>query len=94
MIGTCGPDPAALDVVLNGWVYKIPANPTDTLDQVLAATLARGNHTGRPARDWEIRDVAGVLLNEVADRTLEDLNLHRGGPDTRLYVNLRAGVGG
>jgi hypothetical protein len=86
-------DDLELEVVLNGWVYKIPAAPTSTLDQVIADALAIGNHTGRPARDWEIRDVAGVLLNECSQRTLTDLNLHRGGPDTRLYVNLRAGVG-
>lgn len=83
-----------LEVVVNGWAYKIPATEAMTLDQLVTDALARGNHTGRPARDWEVRDVAGVKLNEYGQRTLAELNVHRGGPDTRLYLNLNAGAGG
>ena len=82
-----------LDAVVNGWIYKIPAEEAQTLDQVVAAALGQGNHTGRPASDWEVRDVAGVLLNEYGQRTLKDLNL-TGGEDSRLFLNLRAGSGG
>jgi hypothetical protein len=84
----------AMDVVVNGWSYKIPATPATTLDQLVADALAKGNHTGRPASDWEVRDAAGVWLNPYSSKTLEELNLHRGGPDTRLFLNLKAGAGG
>ncbi len=83
-----------VEAVVNGWTYELPTTPTATLDQLVAAALAKGNHTGRPATDWEVRDVAGVWLDPYGSKTLEELNLHRGGPDTRLFLNLRAGAGG
>lgn len=80
-----------LTVVVNGrptWVEAELAGPLASIRQ--PALIQTGNAVGQPAECWEIRDGAGVLLDLTASVGSFGFNPL----DTRLFLNLRAGVGG
>ena len=75
--------------IINGIEYPVHVNIEAPLAVAVERALVESRNTGRPPDEWEVRNVAGVLLEK--DRTIEDLGLTNG---TRLFLSLRVGAGG
>lgn len=82
-------DKVELVVVVNGTPTAVEANLNAPLGSIIGKALEHTGNGGRPPEDWELRDVAGVPLDLDAK-----IGTYHFGPATRLFLNLRAGVGG
>jgi len=82
-------DKITLVVVVNGAPTVVEANVNAPLHSIIGKALEQTNNTGQPPENWELRDGAGQIL---------DLGAKIGSfgfpSDTRLFLNLKAGVGG
>ena len=56
---------------------------------MIARALEQTGNAGQPPDNWELRDAAGALLS--LDQKIADFSFP---PDVRLFLNLKAGVGG
>ena len=79
----------AITVVVNGQPTIVEANPEAPLRTIIPVALEQTGNTGQPPENWELRDAAGVEL-DVAKK-IEDFQFPA---DVRLFLNLKAGVGG
>jgi len=79
----------AITVVVNGQPTIVEANPEAQLRTVIPIALEQTGNTGQPPENWELRDAAGMEL-DVAKK-IEDFQFPA---DVRLFLNLKAGVGG
>jgi hypothetical protein len=79
-----------LTVVVNGTPVEIKDLHLKTiLKVVVERALKESGNTGQPIDNWELRDAAGQVLDlakTIADYGITD--------DARLFLNLKAGVGG
>ena len=79
----------ALTVVVNGQPTAVDT-PTDVpLGTIIRTALSQTENTGQPPQNWELRDADGNLLD--LDKQIEDYPFT---DKTRLFLNLKAGVGG
>jgi hypothetical protein len=78
-----------LALVVNGQPTLVTANLNAPLQTVIQRALERTGNAGQPPENWELRDAGGALLD--LDRKIGDFNFP---PDVRLFLNLKAGVGG
>lgn len=78
-----------LGVVVNGQPTVVRANESAPLHTVIPRALSQTGNSGQPPENWEIRDAAGALL--PLDQKIHDFGFP---PDVRLFLNLKAGVGG
>lgn len=78
-----------LVVVVNGQPVMVEANRNSPLVTVIPVALEKSGNTGQPPENWELRDSAGVELDTT--RKIEDYHFP---PDVRLFLNLKAGIGG
>lgn len=78
-----------LVIVVNGEPTNIEANVHAPLRTVVAHALSQSGNVGQPPENWELRNEAGSLLE--LDRKIEAFGFVDG---TRLFLNLKAGVGG
>jgi hypothetical protein len=78
-----------LTIVVNGEPTVVEANPHAELRSIIGRALEQTGNTGQPEENWELRDASGLQL--PLDRKIADFNFS---PDTRLFLNLKAGVGG
>lgn len=75
--------------IINGQSFPVEANSHAPLLEAVQRALLESRNTGRPADEWEVRDIQGVLLPK--NRTPKELNLHNA---TRLFLSLQVGAGG
>jgi hypothetical protein len=78
-----------LAIVVNGQPTVVHANKNAPLRTVIPRALEQTGNAGQPPDNWELRDSAGALL--TLDKKIGDFNFP---PDVRLFLNLKAGVGG
>ncbi len=78
-----------LEVIVNGQSTIIRANKNAPLRTIIQLALQQTGNAGQPPENWELRDAAGVLL--PLDQKIEEFNFPT---DAKLFLNLRAGVGG
>ena len=78
-----------LTVIVNGQPTQVEANQNAPLHTIIPKALQQTNNAGQPPENWELRDSAGVELD--GSKKIEDFGF---GPDTKLFLNLKAGVGG
>lgn len=78
-----------IEVIVNGQPITISANKNAPLRSIIGQTLAMTGNAGQPPENWELRDASGVLL--PLDQKIESFNFP---PNVRLFLNLKAGVGG
>lgn len=84
------PDPKlTITIVVNGQPIVVEANTNAPLHTVIPKALADTQNVGQPPDQWELRDVAGALLDP--DKKIGELGLAAG---VTLFLNLKAGVGG
>lgn len=79
----------ALEIIVNGQPTQVEGNVNAPLHTLIARALSQTGNAGQPPENWEIRDAAGVLL--PLDQKIEEFHFPEG---ARLFLNLRAGVGG
>jgi hypothetical protein len=78
-----------LVVIVNGQPTVVTTNLNAPLHTIIPKALEQTNNLGQPPGNWELRDAAGVLLDGA--KKVEDFNFP---PDVKLFLNLKAGVGG
>lgn len=78
-----------LAIVVNGQPTMVRANRNAPLHTVIPRALEQTGNAGQPQENWELRDAAGALLQ--LDQKIKDFNFPA---DIRLFLNLKAGVGG
>ena len=81
------PNKQTITVIVNGVPKSIEVNIHAPARTIVAKALE--GHSGRPPEDWELRDEHGNVLD--LDRKIEDYNFTA---DTKLFLNLTAGVAG
>lgn len=83
------PDKLSLTIVVNGQPTVVEANVNTPLHTVIPKALEQTNNAGQPPDNWELRDAAGALLDGA--KKIQDYAF---GSGIKLFLNLRAGVGG
>ena len=78
-----------LTVVVNGQQTQVAANENTPLGSIKAKALEQTGNSGQPPDNWELRDGQGTLLDE--SKKIEEFHFP---PDVKLFLNLKAGVGG
>ena len=78
-----------IEVIVNGQPTTIRANKNAPLRSIIGQALALTGNSGQPPENWELRDASGVLL--PLDQKIESFNFP---PNVKLFLNLKAGVGG
>ena len=83
------PKKIAITVVVNGQPTVVDEAEDAPLSTVIPDALRQTGNSGQPPENWELRDADGNLL---------DLSKNIGNygftEKTRLFLNLKAGVGG
>ncbi len=83
------PKKISLTVVVNGQPTVVDAVGDDPLGTIIPDALRQTENSGQPPENWELRDADGNLLD--LDKKVEDYGFP---PKVRLFLNLKAGVGG
>lgn len=78
-----------LRVVVNGTPVELTANVHAPLHTVIREALRLSNNVGQPPENWELKDLAGNLLDP--DKKVEDYNI---APGATLFLSLKAGAAG
>ena len=78
-----------LAVIVNGQATVVEANPNAPLHSIIGKALEQTGNSGQPPENWEFRDAGGGLLD--ASKKIADFHFP---PDVKLFLNLKAGVGG
>ncbi len=78
-----------LAVVVNGQPVLVEVNLNAPLRTVIPKALEESGNTGQPPENWELRDADGAELD--LDRKIGNYGFP---PDVRLFLNLKAGIGG
>lgn len=79
----------SLTVVVNGQPTVVDAFDDAAVGTIIPDALRQTENSGQPAENWELRDPDGNLLD--LDKTIGDYGFP---PDFRLFLNLKAGIGG
>lgn len=83
------PNKLELLVVVNGQQTAVEVEPHAPLQTVIPKALEQTGNTGQPPVNWELRDAAGSLLD--LSQKIEDFHFPA---DAKLFLNLKAGIGG
>jgi len=78
-----------LAVIVNGQATVVEASLNAPLGTIIPQALEQTGNTGQPPENWELRDAQGTLLD-----TSQKIGSFHFPPDVRLFLNLKAGVGG
>jgi Protein of Unknown function (DUF2604) len=78
-----------LVIVVNGQPTPVSANPNQPLNSLIGRALEQSGNAGQPPENWEFRDQTGNLLD--VSRKIGSFGFT---PGTKLFLNLKAGVGG
>ena len=83
------PTKLSVSVIVNGQPVEVDVNLNAPLKVVAEHALNQSGNSGQPLENWEMRDAEGQILD--LSRKAEDYGLTQG---TKLFLNLKAGVGG
>lgn len=78
-----------LTVVVNGTPVEVEANENAPLHTIIPKALHESGNAGQPPENWELRDAAGTLLD--TNKKIGDFDFAE---DAKLFLNLKAGIGG
>ena len=78
-----------ITVVVNGQPTVVGALDDAPLRTIIPEALQQTDNTGQAPENWELRDADGNLLD--LNKKIEDYPFT---DKTRLFLNLKAGVGG
>jgi Protein of Unknown function (DUF2604) len=80
---------ASLTLVVSGQATVVETNVNAPLAEVIHKALQQTDNEGQPPANWELRDEAGNVLDPHTK--VADLHLT---PTSKLFLSLRAGIGG
>lgn len=83
------PNQIEIAVIVNGQPVVVEANEHAPLHTIIPKALEASGNIGQPPDNWELRDANGELL--PLDKKIEDFGFPA---DVKLFLNLKAGVGG
>ena len=83
------PKKIEITVVVNGQPTVVAAAEDAPLRSIIPVALRQTENSGQPPENWEIRDDDGNPLD--LDKKIEEYPFT---DKTRLFLNLKAGVGG
>lgn len=83
------PNTLHLSVIVNGAPTLVEANANAPLRTIIPRALHESGNAGQPPENWELRDAAGSPLDLGAK--IESFGF---APDVKLFLNLKAGIGG
>lgn len=78
-----------LTIVVNGQPTVVGTNPEAPLQTIIPKALEQSGNSGQPPDNWELRDANGGLLDLA--KKIEQFGFPA---NVRLFLNLKAGVGG
>ena len=79
----------SITVVVNGQPTVVDVIEDVPLGDIIPVALHQTANSGQPPENWELRDADGTLLDlkkDIGDYPFDE--------KTRLFLNLKAGVGG
>jgi hypothetical protein len=76
-------------VVVNGEPTEVKARAGERLATIIPEALRQTGNSGQPPENWELRDEAGKLLD--SQQPIGSFGFPK---KVRLFLNLKAGVGG
>ena len=79
----------SLTIVVNGQPTEVEANENAPLRTVIPKALAQTHNTGQALENWELKDELGNLLD--LDRKIGEFAFSE---DVKLFLSLKAGIGG
>lgn len=79
----------SIEVVVNGQATSLEVNLNAPLHTIIPKALEQTGNAGQPPESWELRDAGGALL--PLEQKIESFNFPS---DVKLFLNLKAGVGG
>ncbi len=83
------PNEIDLSIVVNGQAVTVEANLDAPLRTVVPKALELSGNSGQPVENWELRDANGQLLDLA--KKIREFAFTAG---TKLFLSLKAGVGG
>ena len=83
------PKKTSITVVVNGQPTVVDVIEDAPLGTIIPDALRQTENSGQPPENWELRDTDGSLLD--LDKKIGDYGFP---PKIRLFLNLKAGVGG
>lgn len=75
--------------IIGGESIEVEANPHEPLHVARDHALKEGEHSGRAADDWEIKDADGKVLDPT--HKIEEFNFQQ---NTKLFMNQKVSGGG
>jgi hypothetical protein len=78
-----------LTIIVNGNAVVVSAIANAALRTIIPQALHLSGNAGQPPDNWELRDASGNPL--ALDKKVGEFMF---GPDAKLFLNLKAGVGG
>jgi len=78
-----------ITVIVNGQPIAEHVNVKTILRELVKRALDKSGNSGQPVENWELRDAAGQVLD--LSKTVEHYGIING---AKLFLNLKAGVGG
>lgn len=82
-------DKLDIAVIVNGQPTVVSANPNSPLHTIVPRALEQTGNAGQQPDAWELRNAEGVTLE--LGRKIKDFGFP---PGVKLFLNLRAGIGG
>lgn len=76
-------------IIVNGHPALVRASEGSRLRGVVEHALGETGNVGQPPENWELRNAAGLLLDQ--SKTVGHYHLESG---VKLFLNLHAGIGG
>jgi hypothetical protein len=78
-----------LEIIVNGQPTRVTANTNAPLHTIIPRALEQTGNAGQSPDNWELRDGSGTLL--PLETKIKDFKFS---VDVKLFLNLKAGVGG
>jgi hypothetical protein len=83
------PHSVDLTVIVNGQTTVVKTSSEAKLGSIIPEALEQTGNSGQPPSNWELRDADGKVLD--LHREIDDFHFPK---DVKLFLNLKAGVGG
>ncbi len=78
-----------ITIIVNGQPIPVKVNVHAPIRVAVLQALQGSGNSGQPIENWELRDASGQIIE--IDKKVEDLGVTEG---AKLFLNLKAGVGG
>lgn len=83
------PHKVDLTIIVNGQPTVVTASSEAPLETVVPKALEQTGNAGQPPGNWELRDADGKVLD--LKKEIDSFGFPK---DVKLFLNLKAGVGG